>query len=486
MASENCDMGGAGDKVRLLVGIFTWPTIGNLQRRQQIRRAVHQSPGARALFVMPAGTGHNDSESRDFFKAPLHDTPKERRKTGKFFLTNAFFRFAVRLPSLEFVARTDDDALFNVTEIARQLSQFAHLTHVVFGPQEEWYMWDRRSMMPTCMAYSSRRWETAKQTPGRHRECLFPTLEGPFPYAKGAFTAFSAATARLIVSQLDADEAWVRGGRNSVTLTNPHFGKEYGIHQQFHPRNLILLEDVYYCYLVYRALNASVVTLVNMPMAEYVKERVSRRKFPFSSRAFVYHKLRRPERFEPLLSRPSYLKVDERKVPRCAPMSRRYRPTAQMTHCCLGWMYCTYLSGVNAIVHRELQHGAGVATAAGAADALAAAAAAPCASLAAPATVSPGTAQGGHASLGRLGSLGSLGEAQLQAHNAQLDAAERAWHVAELGREFGELRKKVQRCVTSRPPCSAPWTRKLRGQQADLENDWVNLGRPVLQVASQI
>jgi hypothetical protein len=42
-------------------------------------------------------------------------------------------------------------------------------------------MWDRRSMMPTCMAYSSRRWEVAKRIPGRHRECLFTTAEGPFP-----------------------------------------------------------------------------------------------------------------------------------------------------------------------------------------------------------------------------------------------------------------------------------------------------------------
>lgn len=454
------------DHVRLLVGIFTWPTIGNLQRRQQIRRAVHQSPGARALFIMPAGAGHNDSDAGDFFKSPLHDTPKERRKNGKFFLTNAFFRFAVALtPSVEFVARTDDDALFNVTEIARQLGRFAHLTHVVFGPQEEWYMWDRRSMMPTCMAYSSRRWETAKHTPGRHAECLFPTLEGPFPYAKGAFTAFSAATARLIVSQLDEDEAWVRGGRNSARLTNPHFGKEFGVHQQHHPRNLVLLEDVYYCYLVYRALNDSALTLVNMPMAEYVKERVARRKFPFASRAFVYHKLRRPERFEPLLTgRPSYLTIDDEseahgKAPRCELMSKRYRPTAQMTHCCQGWMYCTYLSRVSAVVHDEPQRDAERAAGVSA--------------IAAPAAV-PAAAGGGHAG------LASLEAAQLQARNAELDATEREWHVSELGRELGELRTKVRRCVTSRPPCSAPWTRKLRGQRSDLENDWVNLGRPSL------
>eukprot|EP00966_Prymnesium_polylepis_P330177 7385839-Prymnesium_polylepis.1 len=79
---------------------------------------------------MPAGMGHNDSSSPDFFKYPLHDTAKERRKTGKFFLTNAFFRFAVTL-SVDFIARTDDDALFNATAIAQQLGLFLHLQHVV-------------------------------------------------------------------------------------------------------------------------------------------------------------------------------------------------------------------------------------------------------------------------------------------------------------------------------------------------------------------
>ena len=31
----------------------------------------------------------------------------------------------------------------------------------VLGALDEWYMWDRRSMMPTCLAYSPRRWELA-------------------------------------------------------------------------------------------------------------------------------------------------------------------------------------------------------------------------------------------------------------------------------------------------------------------------------------
>ena len=61
--------------------------------------------------------------------------------------------------------------------------------------------------------------------------------------AKGAFTAFSKATAQLLVARVGEDEEFVRRNRSSVRLTNPY----YGIHHRFHPRNLILLEDVYYC-----------------------------------------------------------------------------------------------------------------------------------------------------------------------------------------------------------------------------------------------
>ena len=74
---------------RLLVGIFSWPSRGCLLRRTQIRRAVQTGQHASYLFIMPAGMGHNDSTHGDFFKFALHDTPRERRKTAKFFLTNA-------------------------------------------------------------------------------------------------------------------------------------------------------------------------------------------------------------------------------------------------------------------------------------------------------------------------------------------------------------------------------------------------------------
>ena len=299
--------------------------------------------------------------------------------------------------------------------------------------------------MPTCMAYSSRRWEVARRTPGRHRECLFPTAEGPFPYAKGAFTAFSIATARVILAHIDEDEAYVRTNRSQIPLVRPDYDKLYPVDHKKHPKNLVLLEDVYYCYLVFRELNASSVALVNMPISEYVKERAQKNRFPFPSRAHVYHKLRHPARFEYLLREPSYLRMDDQKAPRCTPMHTRYRPTAALTHCCEQWMYCSYWPGATSSVHADPQFGTAIAD-----------------------------IPSYNISIDEL----VRRRAGVEAQNARFDERERAGHILELRDELASVRGSLRLCSTTRMGCSSLFKSKLMGRLADIEAEWESIGHP--------
>ena len=305
-------------------------------------------------------------------------------------------------------------------------------------------------MMPNCMAYSSRRWEVAKRTPGRHAECLFPTAEGPFPYAKGAFTAFSMDTARLITAKLEEDERFVATNRSRIPLIRPDYNKLYPVNHRYHPGTQILLEDVYYSYLVFRELSTGNVTLVNMPMSEYVKERLHRNMFPFPAKAHIYHKLRHPVRFEFLLNRTSYLRIDYSKVPRCAPMHKRYRPTASMTHCCEQWTYCSYWNWHSSVVptysgRRQIPAGTDVSI-----------------------------------------DVAVREQAGLEKLNAQFDESERAAHFLEVEQELASTSAQLAKCKRKPRTCSARVAAKLRISLTDLEVEWDLIRRRISHGNSRI
>ena len=95
-----------------------------------------------------------------------------------------------------------------------------------------------------------------------------------------------------------------------------------------------------------RAAQNGSLTLLHLRLSEFVVERGARAV----SHADVYHKLKRPDRFEWIRARPQLLLPKEdvedpqSARPRCEPLRRRYKRATKVEHCCETWTWCDYLS----------------------------------------------------------------------------------------------------------------------------------------------
>lgn len=203
---------------RLLVGVLSYPSPAALVRRSWQRSLCNASgPGVSLRFVM--GAADEDVNRSDVL---LFDVARNDRLMGTYLLTNRFFRWAITQSDAAFIARADDDTVFDAGAISHLLlapeahMPWNHAAHVVFGPFGEWYMWNREAMQPSCFAYFSFRWAKAKEAAAMHaanassrplarwqHECVAPGVVGPFPYAKGPFVAYSRAVAAALVPALE-------------------------------------------------------------------------------------------------------------------------------------------------------------------------------------------------------------------------------------------------------------------------------------------
>ena len=311
-------------------------------------------------FVMAQDQADVDRDRGDVW---LFDLPAARRtkKTyglEKYLLSNRFLRTAAaRKDTPLLVVLADDDTLFNATLLAARMAPFARLPSLVFGNVEEWFMWDPVAMISTCFAYSSRRWELAQESARNvstiamlsrsKQECLRPQAVGPFPYAKGHFLGYSRPMVQRLVTLFDCcgDEAYALGPRASRAIMHPFYNVELKPSHPNHPANQVLTEDVYYMHLLYRAMRNESLTLVHLTLSEYVVARGSRALY----RADVYHRLKRPERWEYARQwRAQLLQPLEslQPRPRCATMASKYRIwrggqlVARLEHCCQNWRWC--------------------------------------------------------------------------------------------------------------------------------------------------
>lgn len=311
--------------------------------------------------------GAQDSAWSDVWQIPLPVERRARHNYGleKWLLCNAFLRKAVRDHSaFHFYILSDDDALYNATTLHARLLPFDPFKLLIIGNFEEWFMWDPAAMVSACFAYSSRRWEVATRMlakaggdvaalPRKHRECAQSSLVGPFPYAKGHLIGYSAPTARLLVSLFDCcgDEAYALGPRRTTPFAHPYWDRKVQPKDRLHPANNVLVEDVYYMHLLYKALGRNdSLTLLHLKHIEFVVERGRRALV----HADVYHKLKRPERFQFIRARPELLlprttregllEDPLRTLPRCELLRSRYRRTAKLDHCCEHWTWCDYMT----------------------------------------------------------------------------------------------------------------------------------------------
>ena len=177
---------------------------------------------------------------------------------------------------------------------------------------QNWYLWSEDVMQPVCWAYDNKRWLQAKQraqqaprdsspldlshTSATKRasinqfpslnasdlslhlqpkrdECLRRGAVGPFPFAAGPFVAYTRSVVATLVAAIDRrtnDESFVLGDRNLRPLVNPYTGRRVSNTTAGHPSTRILLEDVYYGYLLFSTLGLMRVnqslTMVDAPV----------------------------------------------------------------------------------------------------------------------------------------------------------------------------------------------------------------------------
>ena len=180
----------------LVVGVLSF--IGTVARRRRDiqRRACGADADAALRFVMVASkeAAAEATALGDVVQVVLpQNGSRWVHLAGKLMLQNALLRFASSLPAcVRFIARADDDALFNAGAIARLLlpsTAAAQSELIVFGPFRNVYAWHVESMTASCWNYglygSLRCINSFKATRAND------TLVGPFHFAAGPFIAYS-------------------------------------------------------------------------------------------------------------------------------------------------------------------------------------------------------------------------------------------------------------------------------------------------------
>ena len=350
-----------GSTVTLVVGVLSFNHSTRASRRQWIRILAGDDASARLFFVLPLDEPDSDSHFDDVLSFPIASA--DRFVIGKLLLQNAWYRFAVReLPKhVVWIARMDDDAAASLPAIAGQLDRLdvrPNEDRVVYGHHLNWYMWNPSSMQAVCWDYGPRNWYSAllrlktlqrsqhsqpqpatpyathhygpptalanksmtRSTAAKGSSCLSEGTEGPYPFARGPFIAYSRPVAQLLVGLIDDDEAYVLGLRRQRNLVNVNTGVVQRPSQRSHPHNRIFMDEVYYAYLLYRELHDATVSGSNrlILVNELVHDILSKDKFyqeefmpgaaPPSQLHNVYHKLRHASHFEALANR-SYLRL---------------------------------------------------------------------------------------------------------------------------------------------------------------------------------
>ena len=352
----------------LLIGVLSWHHESSRLRRQSIRELcdTRHAAGVDMLFVLPDRQGlspapppPSDTVHGDVLELPIAAAARQA-VVGKLFLSNAWLRYAISCSTHHFIGRLDDDALINASHLSHLLRPFRDERYVVAGSHRHWYNWDAAAFYAVCWATTPNRarlsrlrwmrlmaelhpervralsaprtptyaiaraapalaraenasdWLAASRTAavnGTRRQALLQQgarllhhdhclrSAGPFPFAAGPFIAYSRPLAtRLMGLQALADDE----ARIEAAYLQPEGA----------PRH-ILLEDVYYAYMLHTHLeNASVValklTMVDYGTSFWASLSDTRRRHSYH----IYHKLKHPRRFD-------FFRLENASLPNC-------------------------------------------------------------------------------------------------------------------------------------------------------------------------
>ena len=203
-----------GIRAILLVGVLSFKLPGRRQQRDAIREHWRGNDASRATlrFVLASDEADADADSEDML---LFDVSNQSRHTlGKLLLQNAFFRFALQpRHRVKYIARADDDAIFNASSLVDDLMLLMHFPYVVYGPFRNWYQWMPREMIGVCWSSNPglflkvrNRHELANSSrENATHPCYFRGTTGSFPFAAGPLMVFSRSVVRLFAPLLPGE-----------------------------------------------------------------------------------------------------------------------------------------------------------------------------------------------------------------------------------------------------------------------------------------
>jgi hypothetical protein len=294
----------------LYLGVHSWQNAESLRRRRVIRKLNSHTLDKVVMmrFIMPGGKtspegmllDNEEGMRADLLRFSLK-IKQHRRAVHKYLLANAFLRHAAAL-DYDFVGRTEDDALMDVSELGLHLSQLLvqhrlgsheNRHHVatgdrsgvgssggdsggssgdmvgsdrssepmlLYGLSGMWVMWDPTNLLPMC--WNAR--GVARKGPCDEQ------FVGPFVLFQGPLVVYSRRLARALVTlpRFAADEARVGANWSGIVssrLASPLVGSYMGIVHSG------VAEDVYYSSLLASpplggALDLSIVAV---PLSEY-------------------------------------------------------------------------------------------------------------------------------------------------------------------------------------------------------------------------
>ena len=288
-------LGGAIPSALLILGVHAWPTVESLRRRQAFRQLCPSSTSVAVRFIMSQASSKGYGRKRVPFERPGEDgdiifyrlsDDRSPKAVQKYLISNAFLRHASRL-AFDFIGRSEDDALVNISALGAHLQMLTSVPMLVYTAKGSWVMWDREDLLPKCWNAVSAAWAGKGDCSGAHA--------GPFLLFQGPLVVYSRGLTRALVSLPRYDDDEMRVAKNWSGVRRQRLEEEKRDHPESPPRlGLVysgMAEDVYYSGLIADepAVATRNLTVVSVPLSEY-DWRLTRPTHALR-RAAVYHRL---------------------------------------------------------------------------------------------------------------------------------------------------------------------------------------------------
>ena len=165
-------------RATLLLAVHSWPNAEGRRKRRVIRQlcragdahvlrfiamvppskggasaAGSKRTGGDAVGGQSAAAASDSDDEADILRFDI-GAPGKTKLLQKYLIANAFLRYASGLSQFDFVGRSEDDALVDVSSLAAHLASLRPRVDdpLLYGVRGEWVMWSPSTMTPVLAA----------------------------------------------------------------------------------------------------------------------------------------------------------------------------------------------------------------------------------------------------------------------------------------------------------------------------------------------